>query len=113
MAISWPKFGHKNGNIWCRQNWMTEAGIEVQLEQRLYSSHWVTSLGNNTWSVRIQYKPMIRFIWLGAMVMGLGGLIADNGSDVIVLTVPAKCEIDDFRRRRSQHNVDDSLLMRR
>ena len=33
-------------------------------------------LGNNAWSVRIQYKPMIRFIWLGALVMALGGLIA-------------------------------------
>jgi cytochrome c-type biogenesis protein CcmF len=26
--------------------------------------------------VRIQYKPLIRFIWLGALVMALGGLIA-------------------------------------
>jgi cytochrome c-type biogenesis protein CcmF len=26
--------------------------------------------------VRIQYKPMIRFIWLGALIMALGGLIA-------------------------------------
>ena len=34
------------------------------------------SLGNGAWSVRIQYKPMIRFIWLGCLVMALGGIIA-------------------------------------
>ena len=33
-------------------------------------------LGRDAWSVRIQYKPMIRFIWLGCIVMALGGLIA-------------------------------------
>ena len=32
-------------------------------------------LGDNAWSVRVQYKPMVRFIWLGAIVMALGGLI--------------------------------------
>ena len=26
--------------------------------------------------MRIQYKPMIRFIWLGCLVMAIGGLIA-------------------------------------
>ena len=33
-------------------------------------------LGNGGWSVRIQYKPLIRFIWLGALIMALGGLVA-------------------------------------
>ena len=26
--------------------------------------------------MRIQYKPLVRYIWLGALVMALGGLIA-------------------------------------
>jgi cytochrome c-type biogenesis protein CcmF len=26
--------------------------------------------------MRIQYKPMIRLIWLGCLIMSLGGLIA-------------------------------------
>ena len=26
--------------------------------------------------MRIQYKPLVRFIWLGALIMALGGLIA-------------------------------------
>jgi cytochrome c-type biogenesis protein CcmF len=33
-------------------------------------------LGNDAWSVRIQYKPLIRFIWLGAFIMAFGGIIA-------------------------------------
>ena len=26
--------------------------------------------------MRIQYKPLVRYIWLGALVMAIGGLIA-------------------------------------
>jgi cytochrome c-type biogenesis protein CcmF len=33
-------------------------------------------LGGDAWSMRIQYKPLVRYIWLGAIVMALGGLIA-------------------------------------
>ncbi|MGH8397816.1 MAG: heme lyase CcmF/NrfE family subunit [Gammaproteobacteria bacterium] len=33
-------------------------------------------LGGNAWSVRIQYKPLVRFIWIGGLVMMLGGLLA-------------------------------------
>jgi len=58
-----------------QKNWMTEAGIEVHWNKDLFIALG-EQLGNNTWSVRIQYKPMIRFIWFGALVMALGGLIA-------------------------------------
>jgi cytochrome c-type biogenesis protein CcmF len=54
---------------------MTEAGIQVQWNKDLFVALG-DQLGNGLWSVRIQYKPMIRFIWLGALVMALGGLIA-------------------------------------
>ncbi|MDE2460540.1 MAG: heme lyase CcmF/NrfE family subunit [Gammaproteobacteria bacterium] len=33
-------------------------------------------LGDSTWSVRFQYKPLVRFIWFGGLVMMLGGVIA-------------------------------------
>jgi cytochrome c-type biogenesis protein CcmF len=58
-----------------QKNWMTEAGIQVHWNKDLFIALG-DQLGNDTWSVRIQYKPMIRFIWLGALVMALGGLIA-------------------------------------
>jgi cytochrome c-type biogenesis protein CcmF len=34
------------------------------------------SLGDDTWSMRLQYKPMVRFIWLGAYIMALGGFVS-------------------------------------
>ncbi len=54
---------------------MTEAGIHPGLDKDLFVALG-DQLGNGAWSVRVQYKPMIRFIWLGALVMALGGLIA-------------------------------------
>ena len=58
-----------------QQSLMTEAGIHAGLDKDLFVALG-DSLGNNAWSVRIQYKPLIRLIWLGALVMALGGLIA-------------------------------------
>jgi cytochrome c-type biogenesis protein CcmF len=33
-------------------------------------------LGEDAWSMRIQYKPLVRYIWLGAFVMAVGGFVA-------------------------------------
>jgi cytochrome c-type biogenesis protein CcmF len=58
-----------------QQSPMTEAGIDAGWNRDLFVALG-DPLGNGAWSVRIQYKPMIRFIWLGALVMALGGMIA-------------------------------------
>ena len=58
-----------------QQNWMTEAGIFATWNKDLFVALG-DELGNNTWSVRVQYKPLIRWIWLGALIMALGGLLA-------------------------------------
>ena len=58
-----------------QKSWMTEAGIRPGLDKDLFVALG-DQLGNGGWSVRIQYKPLIRFIWLGTLVMALGGLIA-------------------------------------
>ncbi|MBI5706382.1 MAG: hypothetical protein HZC36_05270 [Armatimonadetes bacterium] len=54
---------------------MTEAAIDIGLFRDLY-----VSLGepvdNGAWSVRVYYKPFIRWIWAGALIMALGGAIA-------------------------------------
>ncbi|RZZ81066.1 heme lyase CcmF/NrfE family subunit [Pseudoxanthomonas winnipegensis] len=34
------------------------------------------SLGDGAWAVRIQIKPMVRWIWAGAVLMALGGLVS-------------------------------------
>ncbi len=54
---------------------MTEAGIANDWNRHLLVSMG-ESLGNDTWSVRLQYKPMVRFIWMGAFIMAFGGLVA-------------------------------------
>jgi cytochrome c-type biogenesis protein CcmF len=54
---------------------MTEAGIEVDWNRDLFVAMG-EDLGDGSWSMRLQYKPMVRFIWLGALVMALGGFVA-------------------------------------
>jgi len=58
-----------------RTNAMTEAAIDDRLARDVFVALG-EPLGNGAWSVRVQYKPMIRFIWLGAVIMALGGLLA-------------------------------------
>ena len=54
---------------------MTEAGIAPKINGDLY-----ITLGNliseNKWSVRIYFKPMVRLIWLGTILMFIGGIIS-------------------------------------
>jgi cytochrome c-type biogenesis protein CcmF len=54
---------------------MTEAGIDAAWNRDIFVALG-DPLGRDAWSVRLQYKPMIRFIWLGALVMAFGGLVA-------------------------------------
>ncbi len=58
-----------------QKGWMTEAGIHPTWNKDLFVALG-DQLGDGAWSVRIQYKPMIRFIWLGAFIMALGGLVS-------------------------------------
>jgi cytochrome c-type biogenesis protein CcmF len=54
---------------------MTEAGIDAGWSRDLFVALG-DPLGNDAWSVRLQYKPLVRFIWFGAIVMALGGILA-------------------------------------
>jgi cytochrome c-type biogenesis protein CcmF len=56
-------------------NPMSEAGIKAGWGSDLFIALG-ERLGNGAWSVRIQYKPLIRFIWFGCLVMALGGICA-------------------------------------
>ncbi|GJL80445.1 MAG: c-type cytochrome biogenesis protein CcmF [marine bacterium B5-7] len=53
---------------------MTEAAIDPGLTRDLYVSLG-ESLGNDSWAVRIYFKPYIRLIWLGCLFMAFGGLL--------------------------------------
>ena len=53
---------------------MTEAAIEASLWRDLYVALG-EPIGKDAWAVRLQYKPMVRFLWLGALLIGLGALV--------------------------------------
>jgi len=54
---------------------MTEAAIDWGFTRDLYVSLG-EPLGDGDWSLRIYYKPYVRWIWLGGLCMALGGLLA-------------------------------------
>jgi cytochrome c-type biogenesis protein CcmF len=53
---------------------MTEAGIHARLNGDIYVALG-EPLGNNAWAVRVHVKPFVRWIWLGALLMALGGFV--------------------------------------
>ena len=56
---------------------MTEAAIDAGLTRDLYVSLGEPLDQNGTaWAVRIYHKPFVRFIWLGALMMMAGGVLA-------------------------------------
>lgn len=56
---------------------MTESARLVTPTHDLYIA-MAEDLGNGDWAIRVQYKPFISWIWIGALIMALGGLIAAN-----------------------------------
>lgn len=60
-----------------RGSMMTEAAIDPGFTRDLYVSMGEPLDDMRTaWAVRVYHKPFIRWIWLGAIMMALGGLIA-------------------------------------
>ncbi len=54
---------------------MTDASIDKTLFRDLYAALG-EELENGAWSMRVYYKPLIRWIWLGALFMTFGGVLA-------------------------------------
>jgi cytochrome c-type biogenesis protein CcmF len=55
---------------------MTEAAILPGLTRDLYVSLGEAVEDKGDWALRLYYKPFVRWIWLGAIFMALGGLLA-------------------------------------
>ena len=53
----------------------TEAGIETQVFKDLYVSMG-DNLESDIWSFKVQVKPFIRWIWLGALLIAIGTIIS-------------------------------------
>ena len=58
-----------------QRNVMTEAGIDAGLTRDLFVALG-ERVGDDAWAVRLQYKPLIRWLWLGAVFMAAGGFLA-------------------------------------
>ncbi len=59
-----------------QQSPMTEAAIDAGITRDLFIAMGEPLDDNGAWAVRIYYKPFIRWIWLGAIIMSIGGLFA-------------------------------------
>ncbi len=57
-----------------QRNMMTEADIDAGLFRDLYVALG-EPLGGGAWAVRVHYKPYVRWLWLGGLMMTLGGLL--------------------------------------
>jgi cytochrome c-type biogenesis protein CcmF len=58
-----------------RGNMMTEAGIYPGFLRDLYVSMG-EPLDGGAWSMRLHYKPFVRWVWLGALIMSLGAALS-------------------------------------
>ncbi|MBE9538600.1 MAG: heme lyase CcmF/NrfE family subunit, partial [Proteobacteria bacterium] len=54
---------------------MTEAAIDAGLFRDLYVAMGDPVGNEGAWAMRLHYKPMVRWIWLGAIFMAIGGFL--------------------------------------
>ncbi|MFB9866824.1 heme lyase CcmF/NrfE family subunit [Vreelandella sulfidaeris] len=54
---------------------MTQVALRPGLFRDLYVAMG-EDLGDGSWAMRVQYKPFVRWLWLGALLMAFGGVLA-------------------------------------
>jgi cytochrome c-type biogenesis protein CcmF len=62
-------------HFWVQQTDNSQAAISVSWARDLFVAMG-NPLGDGAWSMRVQYKPLVRYIWLGAIIMAIGGIVA-------------------------------------
>jgi len=55
---------------------MTEAAIDAGLTRDLFVALGEPLGDAGAWSVRVYHKPYVRWIWLGALIMAIGGIVS-------------------------------------
>jgi len=55
---------------------MTEAAVDAGFTRDLYVALGEPAGDDGAWTLRLQYKPLVRWIWLGPLMMAIGGLLA-------------------------------------
>ncbi len=56
-------------------NVMTEAAIDAGITRDVYVAMG-EPLNDGGWTLRLHHKPLVRWVWVGALLMALGGLVA-------------------------------------
>jgi cytochrome c-type biogenesis protein CcmF len=64
--------------FWVQGSVQTTAAIAPSLSRDLLAALG-DDVGAGAYSLRVQYRPLIRFIWLGALIMAMGGVTAVVG----------------------------------
>ena len=54
---------------------MTEADIDAGLFRDVFVAVG-ERISDDAWAIRLQYKPLVRWLWLGSLVMAIGGFLA-------------------------------------
>jgi len=54
---------------------MTEAAIDAGLFRDVFVAIG-ERISDDAWAIRLQYKPLVRWLWLGSLVMAIGGFLA-------------------------------------
>jgi cytochrome c-type biogenesis protein CcmF len=62
-------------SYWVQQQSLAEAALGVSWSRDLLATMG-EELGQGAWSLRVQVRPLMRLLWLGAALMALGGLLA-------------------------------------
>jgi cytochrome c-type biogenesis protein CcmF len=92
---------HPQKRIYARnQQPQTESAIDPSLFRDIYVALGEPVGDDGAWAVRVYVKPFVRWIWLGALFMMLGGFIAaaDRRFRALpIVATPAKEKVDTVR----------------
>jgi cytochrome c-type biogenesis protein CcmF len=84
-TVSVTRHGHavallkpEKRRYWVSGTVQTTAAIAPGLQRDLLAALG-EDVGAGAWSLRFQYRPLIRLVWLGGVIMALGGVIAVVG----------------------------------
>ncbi|HXS30798.1 MAG TPA: cytochrome c-type biogenesis CcmF C-terminal domain-containing protein, partial [Steroidobacteraceae bacterium] len=62
-------------DYWVQQQSLAEAALGVSWRRDLLATMG-DKVGQGAWSLRVQVRPLMRLLWLGAALMALGGFLA-------------------------------------
>ncbi|KPQ02482.1 heme lyase CcmF/NrfE family subunit [Marinobacter sp. HL-58] len=88
-----------------QRNTMTEAGIDAGLFRDVFVAIG-ERVSDEAWAIRLQYKPLVRWLWLGSLFMAAGGFLAIADRRYRVRDKAAQGEAVDSAKTGDQGRVD-------